>query len=193
MVGLLRKNIANLLTLTRLLCVIFLLIEFNHFFNANIKKEHITIGLLILMIICLSDFFDGRVARRLNITSDFGANFDVFTDIFYVISLIIRLCFIGWLPVWFLILVIEKTANYFITSALIQKNNADKFAYIKDPIGRIVTASYFFVPIAVFILNTFFLEYHYLIFFLLIPQAVFGLISSGHRIFIVRSASITQV
>lgn len=181
MIAFLKRNIANLITFLRFICVIILLFDFKNIMSENPPLIHIIIAAILFLVICLSDFLDGRIARRLGITSDFGASFDVFTDVFYVLSTTIILSIIGKLPIWCPVLIIEKTANYYITSALIQKKQGDKFAFIRDPIGKVVSASYFFIPIAVFIFHIFFPQYPYIIYILIVPQAIAGIISSVKR------------
>lgn len=176
-----KRNSANLITTVRLIFAIILVFEFNNIFCENPENTYIILAIIIFITICLSDLLDGIIARRLDICSSFGARLDVYTDLFYIISSAVLLCSKGLIPIWMLVFIIEKIINYNITSALIHKKKQSKFAYVKDPIGRIVSASYFAIPIVAFILHTFFYAYYNLIYCLLIPQAVFGIISSVYR------------
>lgn len=90
------KNIPNILTSIRIILTPFI-IYLSYIDNI--------IGALILIFIAsISDMFDGMIARKYNLTSDFGAKLDTISDKLFagclVISLIIKnklfiLCLIG--------------------------------------------------------------------------------------------------
>ena len=85
----------NLITLTRLLVVIYL------FFNLTPDNFQVVPLIIIISIIGLSDSLDGVVARRYNLVSKLGIILDPFTDRIVFILLIFWIRDI--LPTYFLI------------------------------------------------------------------------------------------
>lgn len=66
-----RKNIANYITIVRIICV-FILLALPVFSNAFF---------ILYFIAGTSDVLDGFLARKLKIQSEFGARLDSFADI----------------------------------------------------------------------------------------------------------------
>ena len=99
------KNVANILTIFRILGSILLL------FFPVFSKEFYSIYLL-----CgFSDMIDGTIARKTNSASEFGAKMDTVADIVFVaVSLIKLLSTIhipGWLWIWVSVIAIIKIGN----------------------------------------------------------------------------------
>lgn len=76
-----RINWANLLTISRL---VLLPIGIAVYLAAGQL-----VGFLVLAVSAGTDYFDGRVARRLNLVSDFGAQLDPVIDKLFMISLVV--------------------------------------------------------------------------------------------------------
>ena len=78
----------NIITLTRIISALYL-----YFINP------ITVAFLIIYIYCgISDMLDGYLARRLNITSDFGTRLDSIADFVFIVVTLIKLIPIIELP-----------------------------------------------------------------------------------------------
>ena len=99
-----KLTIANALTTLRAIGVPLFL----YFFLVADKP---IISFFIIMFGGLTDYFDGKVARALNQTSDFGAKFDPTVDRLYIAAIIIAFAAQDYLP-W--ILVISLLARDFI-------------------------------------------------------------------------------
>jgi len=120
-------NIANKLTLFRVclipVFVLFLLVPIIpgklEFLGVNIN---LWIAEFIFVIASLTDLFDGMLARKYNLITDFGKFMDPLADKLLVCSAII--CFIGMeiLPSWMVLIIISRE---FIISGfrLIASNN----------------------------------------------------------------------
>lgn len=103
-------NLANRLTISRIVMaifiMIFLLIPWNDLgftfptFLAGgkilIDIRYLIVG-IIFLIACLTDYFDGKIARRKNITTDFGACLDAIADKLLVNGLLIILAYQGFI------------------------------------------------------------------------------------------------
>ena len=141
-----RSQIANIITLSRIFFTIILLVDMKGYYFTADKSEIFYRILFWIVCICLSDFLDGKVARYFNAASDFGALLDMVADCFYTFSMFFVLWKWQYIPGWFLLLVIEKTVNYLVTSHMYQKKMQKKFAFIRDPVGRYISAGYFAIP-----------------------------------------------
>ena len=78
------SKLPNFLTLLRIFLLpllIYLIIESNSSFNLAI--------LMLFIVIALSDYFDGVIARKTNSTSEFGKMLDPIADKLFVVLLII--------------------------------------------------------------------------------------------------------
>lgn len=147
------------------LSILFLYLLIN-----NIKI--LAIGIFLLAV--LTDALDGYLARKFEVSSDYGAYFDISAD--FILVLIAFLAFIinGIYPYWLLILIILVFFQFIVTS---------KFKIlIYDPIGKYYGAFLFAIILITLILPTTFYN------FLLATTVLFTIISliSRYLFFIFR-------
>lgn len=97
-------NIANKLTISRIaiipIFVLFLLIE--------ISKYHFIIAAVLFIIASATDFFDGRLARKYNLVSDFGKFADPLADKLLVLSAMICFVELDLMPAWVCIIIMAR-------------------------------------------------------------------------------------
>lgn len=137
---------------------------------------------LVFILAWTSDFIDGRIARKLGIDSKFGANLDLFVDCVFVFTLNLQLLYFKLIPFVFILIMVEKIANYLITSKILNSMYVCNSYYCNDKIGRVVSASFFVVPWFVLILNSVGLVFCNLIIILIIRLIIgFSIISSFGR------------
>ena len=77
-----------------------------------------------------TDLLDGYVARKLKVTSKFGAYHDAVTDFILVTGIYAIFSVNGYYPIWLLLLIIASFAQFLVTSAYAKK--------LYDPIGRYI-------------------------------------------------------
>jgi CDP-diacylglycerol--glycerol-3-phosphate 3-phosphatidyltransferase/cardiolipin synthase len=88
-----------------------------------------TVGCLILLTFCaFTDYLDGNLARRLEVTSQFGAYFDASTDFILMIGIFTIFYGVGYYPTWLLILIAASFIQFLASSQYTKK--------IYDPVGR---------------------------------------------------------
>lgn len=128
-------NIPNGLSFLRIILSIIFSIEIYKLFNYD-NTNNIFIFLLFL-IICLTDIFDGKIARKKKITSHFGAKLDVIADILLVLLSYTAFVYSNKIPLWFLILSVMVFIEFIITSRIINNNTLKtNKELIFDKIGR---------------------------------------------------------
>lgn len=175
------QNAANILTGSRIVCTFMFCYCVNNLFKQGMEIPIYFNCFIWLLIICLSDFFDGKIARKFQIANSFGATFDVIADLVFVFSIHIQLAYYHIIPAWYIALIIEKIANYIITSHNISRKSSGEFFYIRDSIGKIVSASYFITPFLIIFLCKFKSVDYILIPLCIAIQAMLGIYSSVYR------------
>ena len=112
---------------------IVLSLLFLDLFINNIKIW--AIGIFLLAII--TDAFDGYSARKLGVSSDYGAYFDIIADFILVLIAFWTFIIIGIYPYWLLFLIILVFLQFVLTSKL--------NVLVYDPIGKYYGAFLFAV------------------------------------------------
>ena len=94
-------NLPNKLSITRAVCipVIVVLLYIQN------PACRIAAGILFILA-CLTDFLDGRIARKHNLVTDFGKFIDPVADKLLVLTSLIMLVHLGMMPAWIVILVL---------------------------------------------------------------------------------------
>lgn len=96
-------NLPNKLTVSRLiLTAIFLLAMFVEF------PFHITAALVLFVAASLTDLFDGIIARRRNLVTDFGKLMDPLADKVLICSAFIAYIELEWMPAWMVIVIVAR-------------------------------------------------------------------------------------
>lgn len=126
------KMLPNTLTLLRVLLACLLNFVIIYHFGC---RALITI---IFIVIFLTDFLDGKIARLCGSTSHFGAAFDILADLFYVGTSYIGLCLLHILPIWFLFIMLFKFIEFTVTSIFLKILHGGKSIFVFDFIGRFV-------------------------------------------------------
>jgi cardiolipin synthase len=94
-------NIPNALTFLRALGVPLFLYLF-------LVAEQPVASFLVITVGGITDYLDGKIARALNQTSDFGAKFDPTVDRLYIGAVIIAFAIKDYLPWWLVISIITR-------------------------------------------------------------------------------------
>lgn len=119
-------NLPNHLTVSRIyLSVIFLVALLAHGPWAR------TIAFSVFVAACLTDLFDGRLARRRNVVSDFGKMMDPIADKVLVITAFTGLWLLRILPGWMLVILVGR--EFLVTGLrLIALRNGNVIPAAKD-------------------------------------------------------------
>ena len=143
------RNIANACTFLRLISTCIAM----YVLHLLIKEDYDTklwITLVgISLVVWISDYCDGKLARKLKIESSFGAYFDVIVDFIFVFFMHALLVIKNVIPFWFLLVILEKILNYIITSWGQTSNLEKEFHFIKDGIGLFVVSCFYVTPILI--------------------------------------------
>jgi len=96
-------NVPNRLTVSRFaLTVLFLAVVFSEF------SYHETIALLLFSTASLTDYFDGMIARRDKLITNFGILMDPLADKILICSAFIAFVGRGWMPAWMAVIVVAR-------------------------------------------------------------------------------------
>lgn len=173
------KGIPNMITFLRVILSCIL----NLYIINNFNK--IIIPVFLMVLIFLTDFLDGKIARYLGCTSNFGAAFDAFSDLFCISLLYITLVYFDILPLWFLFIILYKFSEFVITSKILKKHSLimnTKGLFVFDFIGRYTAVFFYIIPISAFISYNYCMNIYYQIIYILIFITITTAISSTYRI-----------
>lgn len=97
------QSTPNILTFSRmLLTLFFLVVLFLPFKGSNI------VALIIFLLASLTDYFDGKLARLRNITSELGKFLDPFADKILIIGAFIAFVELKLIPGWMVIVILTR-------------------------------------------------------------------------------------
>lgn len=137
-----KKHIPNIISSLRIAAAASL------FFFSSISTSFLSIYLF-----CgFTDFIDGNLARKLNVTSLLGAKLDTIGDVVTYFSLAKILIFKGAVPFWILIW-LGVTLLGLLASAVIAKKKFGEFYFIHSLFGKILGASLFSLPFLIRFFN----------------------------------------
>ena len=156
---------ANIITFVRILCSIAIL--FCPVFSVAFYSLYITAG--------LTDMIDGRVARKTNTVSEFGAKLDTVADFVFVVVCLVKLLpimdFPSWLYIWIGVIALIKIINI-VSGYVIQK----QFVTIHGLMNKVTGLLLFILPLTLSFIN---LRYSAVMVCLV---ATFAAIQEGHFI-----------
>jgi CDP-diacylglycerol---glycerol-3-phosphate 3-phosphatidyltransferase len=96
-------NLPNKLTISRfVLTIAFLAVMFSK------VTFHETIALVLFIAGGVSDFFDGHIARRDKLITNFGILMDPLADKILVCSAFIAFVGLGWIPAWMVVIIVAR-------------------------------------------------------------------------------------
>jgi CDP-diacylglycerol--glycerol-3-phosphate 3-phosphatidyltransferase len=96
-------NVPNQLTVSRfVLTVAFLAAVFVDF------PRHELVALLLFSVASLTDYFDGRIARRDKLITNFGILMDPLADKILVCSAFIAFVGLGWVQAWMVVIIVAR-------------------------------------------------------------------------------------
>ncbi|MEW6302663.1 MAG: CDP-diacylglycerol--glycerol-3-phosphate 3-phosphatidyltransferase [Verrucomicrobiota bacterium] len=96
-------NLPNKLTLSRLvLTVAFLVVMFSQ------VTYHETIALVLFSVAGLTDYYDGKIARRDKLITNFGILMDPLADKILVCSAFIAFVGLHWMPAWMVVIIVAR-------------------------------------------------------------------------------------
>jgi CDP-diacylglycerol---glycerol-3-phosphate 3-phosphatidyltransferase len=96
-------NLPNKLTISRFLLTIAFLVAM----YAQVNYHH-TIALVLFIAAGLSDFFDGVIARRRKLITNFGILMDPLADKIMVCSAFIAFVGLNWMPAWMVVIIVAR-------------------------------------------------------------------------------------
>ena len=96
-------NLPNKLTVSRLILTAFFLMALLFDF-----PYHYTVALVLFVAASLTDLFDGIIARRRNLLTDFGKLMDPLADKVLICSAFIAFIELDWMPAWMAILIVAR-------------------------------------------------------------------------------------
>ena len=131
-----RKQCANIISSSRIIAAISL------FFFTKVSYPFV-----IVYVFCgLTDLVDGKLARKLNITSSIGALLDTIGDVLTYLAFVKILIIQQLIPLWFIVWYIVAMIGNGI-AAIIAKKRFGEFYFIHSLFGKVLGVSLFILPL----------------------------------------------
>ena len=99
-------NTPNKLTILRMILVPFFLVSF--YIEIKNSDNSLIISTIIFAVASITDFFDGYLARKYNLVTDFGKFMDPLADKILVAAAMICLVGASRMPAWMAVLIISR-------------------------------------------------------------------------------------
>ena len=99
-------NTPNKLTILRMILVPFFLVSF--YIEIKDSDSSLIISTIIFAVASITDFFDGYLARKYNLVTDFGKFMDPLADKILVAAAMICLVGASRMPAWMAVLIISR-------------------------------------------------------------------------------------
>jgi phosphatidylglycerophosphate synthase len=140
--------------------------------NANIPA-----CLALFALSAATDLFDGYSARKLKITSRFGAYYDAVTDFALIFGIYSMFTAKDFYPIWLLVLITASFVQFLATSGYAKK--------IYDPVGRYIGSALYIGIVLTLVLPaqaTFvFVQYAFVVFFVISALSRILYLVRNHR------------
>ncbi|MBM4259286.1 MAG: CDP-alcohol phosphatidyltransferase family protein [Deltaproteobacteria bacterium] len=127
-------NFAHVLTSVRLVLTPVFLVVIETGYRQSTLLNALTVVVLFLLI-CASDYYDGPVARALGVDSDFGKVLDNLADITFLLVTLTFLVHIGTTPWWIPTAIALAFGQYTVDSWLLAGRKTD-VVLVSNPIGH---------------------------------------------------------
>ena len=138
-------NLPNKLSIARVLCIPAI-VTLLHFHSDTCR----IIAAVLFIIGCLTDFLDGRIARKRNLITDFGKFIDPVADKLLVLTTLIMLVHLQKMPAWIVIVILcRELAVDGLRMVAVTKGQV----IAASPLGKWKTACQMVVISAVLILD----------------------------------------
>ncbi|CDM70082.1 putative membrane protein [Clostridium bornimense] len=150
----------NFITLSRGPMTVFFSYQLIQYLTTGIQAYSFC-SMIISILIILSDFIDGKFARRYGVSTEIGQSFDIYFDFAYIFIAISILIKYSKIDSYFIIVIVYKFVEFLITSKIFkgkfQNRKSKKYYY--DKLGIIVSGIYYVIPLITILLIYFEVRY----------------------------------
>lgn len=149
-----KRAVPNSITLIRIILTFIFIFLINRELTLNIREQNISAAAILFIVICFSDFIDGKIARHLDAASTLGGYLDVASDFLYILSSTVIVVKFNIVPIWFLMIIILNFMQFIVTSKIIKCYRMEKTkTLVFDYLGRITAVLLYIFPFTVIIIN----------------------------------------
>lgn len=128
-------NLANKLTMFRVIVVPF----FVFFMCFSAMPYRFLISLILFALASITDMFDGKIARKYNMVTDFGKFLDPLADKVLVAAALVCFVELGWTSAWVVFIIL--TREFLVSGIRLVAASSEKKAVIPANIwGKLKTA-----------------------------------------------------
>lgn len=131
-------TVPNILTLARMVIIFVVLVIMNTdaLLPAGMQQGYRAVGLLCAILAGFTDFLDGYIARKHNLTSDFGKFLDPLADKVFITVAYVMLVAKGIVPGWVVVIILTRE---FLVTGLRQLAAGRNITIESDSAGKLKT------------------------------------------------------
>lgn len=152
--------LVNFITLSRAPMTVLFSYQLIQYLTTGIQAYGFC-SMIISILIILSDFIDGKFARRYGVSTEVGQSFDIYFDFAYIFIAISILIKYSKIDFYFIIVIVYKFLEFLITSKIFKGKfqNMKSKKYYYDGLGTIVSGIYYVIPLITIFLIYFEIRY----------------------------------
>lgn len=145
-----RLILVNSITLARLPMIAIFVYELISFLETG-RSVYGLNSMIISILILISDFIDGRLARKYDVVTKAGQNLDIYLDLTYILAATGVLVSYGKIDLFYIMVIIYKFLEFVVLSKLFKGNfeSSKGTEYYYDLLGTISSGLYYIVPLIV--------------------------------------------
>ena len=151
----------NSITVIRLPLIIVFACNLINYFEINESLNGLN-SIIISILIIVSDFIDGKLARRYSVSTEIGQKLDIYLDLLYILTAIGILRLYNKVDLFFIFVILYKFSEFILLSKVFRGN------YYYDLLGTLTSGLYYIIPSIVIVLLYFNVAYTNIIIKLLV-------------------------
>lgn len=139
--------LVNLITLLRLpLTLVFLFLS--KIFIVESKYIFGFYAVMVSFLIFISDYIDGKLARKHNCVTSLGQSLDVYMDFVFILSSLILFNMYQIIPAYFTFVIVYKFFEFIIFSKYLNRKTVSikDGKYYFDKLGGFISVIYYIIP-----------------------------------------------
>lgn len=159
----------NSITVIRLPLIIVFACNLINYFEINESLNGLN-SIIISILIIVSDFIDGKLARRYSVSTEIGQKLDIYLDLLYILTAIGILKLYNKVDLFFIFVILYKFSEFILLSKVFRGNykSIKGENYYYDLLGTLTSGLYYIIPSIVIVLLYFNVAYTNIIIKLLV-------------------------
>lgn len=145
-------KIPNIITISRIFMAFGIFVLILNGLERGYREDKVLI-IIVFLLVYLTDYIDGKIARFYRLTTKMGSVLDVLADFLFILFSSTALIMKSIMPAWFVLVIILKLTEFIITSAVMKIENKSSRMFVFDFLGRLAAIMFYLIPMIACICN----------------------------------------